>query len=231
MNAHVFIFARGGSKGLPGKNIKLLGGIPLVAHSIRIAKNISAVNKIFVSTDDEGIAEVAWRYGAEVIMRPSELATDTASEWLAWQHAIRYVHGTVGIFDMFISLPATSPLRTVADVEECIASLTVDTDIVVTVQHASRNPYFNMLIRDEGGYSRLFMPDTVSRRQDAPQVYDMTTVAYVARPSYILASSGIFQGRVRSVVVAKEHAIDIDDEFDFRVAEALYRNGSYGLKE
>lgn len=231
MITYVFIFARGGSKGLPGKNIKLLGGIPLVAHSIRVAQSIKAVSRIFVSTDSTDIADAAQKYGAEIIMRPSELASDTAAEWLAWRHAIRYVQEKNGVFDVFVSLPATSPLRTREDVEECIACLDKNIDMVVTVQPAARNPYFNMVVRNEAGDSKLFMQDnTVHRRQDAPQVYDMTTVAYVTRPSYVLASSGIFQGRVRSVVVAKEHAIDIDDQLDFQIAEVLYRDDSHGSK-
>src|SRR5690606_15586002 len=92
MSIYAFIFARGGSKGLPGKNIKPLGGIPLIGHSITLAQQVSGVKKIFVSTDSDEIAAVAESLSVEVIKRPHELASDTASEWLAWQHAIQFLY-------------------------------------------------------------------------------------------------------------------------------------------
>jgi CMP-N-acetylneuraminic acid synthetase len=228
VKVYAFVFARGGSKGLPGKNIRKLGGIPLLGHSIRIAKQIPAVAKVLVSTDAQDIAQVAREYGAEVIERPPHLATDSVAEWLAWKHAIEYVRGRGEQFDVLLSLPATSPLRSVGDVENCLAALDDATDVVITVTTAGRNPYFNMVTRDERGYSSVVMQGKgFVRRQDAPQVYDITTVAYVARPDYVLRSSGLFEGRVKSVIVPKERAADIDDAYDFLVAEALYRDGSH----
>ena len=223
MNVCAFIFARGGSKGLPGKNILPLGGLPLLAHSINMARGLNAVSQIYVSTDSDEIADVARQYSAEVIMRPAELATDTASEWLAWRHAIGSVRAEGISFDTFLSLPATSPLRARIDVERCLVALDERTDIVVTATPASRNPYFNMVSRDGDGNSQLiFSNREISRRQDAPEFFDLTTVAYVARPDFIMSSYGIFSGVVRSVLVPKERSIDIDDAFDFAVAEALW---------
>ncbi len=223
MTVFAFIFARGGSKGLPGKNIKPLGGIPLLAHAIRSAKEAN-VDSVFVSTEDRAIADVARDFDAEVIHRPAALATDTASEWLAWQHAINFLRSQGRNFDVFLSLPATAPLRSVVDVQACLAALDHETDAVVTVSHAARSPYFNMLTRDERGVSKVVLGDAgYNRRQDAPPVYDMTTVAYVSRPDFVLGTTGLFQGCVRSVIVPKERAIDIDDAFDFLIAEALYQ--------
>jgi CMP-N-acetylneuraminic acid synthetase len=222
MSVYAFIFARGNSKGLPGKNIKPLGGVPLLGHSIQIAQQVSAITKIFVSTDSDEIAAVANSYSVEVIRRPEHLASDTAPEWLAWRHAIDYLNGRGEQFDLFVSLPATSPLRSVDDVCKCLAAADESTDIVVTVTAASRSPYFNMLVRDKDGSSQLVCSSSnIHRRQDAPEVYDMTTVAYVARPSFILEKQNIFSGRVKSVVIPKERAVDIDDIFDFRMAEML----------
>lgn len=222
MTVYAFIFARGNSKGLPGKNIKSLGDHPLIAHSIRVAQQVSGIDNIFVSTDSDEIAAVAKAYGATVIKRPAELATDTAPEWLAWRHAINYLQAEGHVFDVFVSLPATSPLRSVEDVEQCLASLDHSTDVVVTVTPASRSPYFNMVVRDAQGGSQLVCTgDNVHRRQDAPAVYDMTTVAYVALPEFILNNECIFSGRVRSVVVPRERAVDIDDIYDFKMAEIL----------
>lgn len=223
MRAFAFIFARGGSKGLPGKNIRQLGGVPLLAHGIRLAQSIDRVDRIFVSTDDADIATVARDHGAEVIDRPPHLATDAAPEWMAWRHAITHVTETLGLhFNTFLSLPATSPLRNQDDVQRCLDALQTDVDMVITVTPSARSPYFNMVSEDADGYAHVVLGDAnFKRRQDVPAVYDMTTVAYVTRPGFVLTHGGLFEGRVKSVVVPKERAVDIDDEFDFRVAQAL----------
>nr|WP_180237267.1 acylneuraminate cytidylyltransferase family protein [Lacimicrobium alkaliphilum] len=225
MTTYAFIFARGGSKGLPGKNIRPLGGIPLITHSIRHAQALTDVTRIYVSTDSDEIADVAIRAGAEVIHRPSALASDTTPEWQAWQHAVEYLQQQDQNFDVFLSLPATSPLRSVDDIKKCLAALDTDTDMVITAAPASRHPCFNMIHRSDDGQSRLVMSNSsVDRRQDAHPVYDMTTVAYVTRPDFIMRNSGIFSGRVKSVLVPRERAIDIDEELDFLFAEALYHH-------
>ncbi|KPF68694.1 acylneuraminate cytidylyltransferase [beta proteobacterium AAP99] len=217
-----FVFARGGSKGLPGKNIKDLGGLPLLAHGIRLAQGMNRVDRVFVSTDDAQIAAVAKQYGAEVIDRPAVLATDTASEWMAWQHAIAHVR-TLGLdFDVFLSLPATSPLRNAQDVGNCLDALQDDVDVVITVTPSARSPYFNMVRTDAAGLAHVVLGTTeFERRQDVPPVYDITTVAYAARPDFILTHERLFEGRVRPVVVPKERAVDIDDDYDFKMAQAL----------
>ena len=217
-----FIFARGGSKGLPGKNIKELGGIPLLAHGIRLAHAMDRVERVYVSTDDSQIAAVARQYGAEVIDRPAALATDTASEWMAWRHAIEHIRSLGLGFDTFLSIPATSPLRNAQDIDNCLDALDADTDVVITVTPAARSPYFNMVSTDAAGLAHVVLGSAeFKRRQDVPPVYDITTVAYVARPDFILSHEGLFAGRVRPVVVPKERAVDIDDEYDFKVAQAL----------
>lgn len=227
MTTYAFIFARGGSKGLPGKNIKELGGIPLIAHSILLAQQLSVIDGVFVSTDCENIATVARNYGADVIMRPPELATDSAPEWLAWQHAIKHMFANGRPFDLFLSLPSTSPLRSAEDVNNCIESLDGETDIVITVTPAARNPYFNMVVRDNLNETRIVLGGggTV-RRQDAPEVFDITTVAYAARTAFILNHDKIFDGRVKSVVIPKCRAVDIDDALDFQFAELLYQHAT-----
>lgn len=217
-----FIFARGGSKGLPGKNIKELGGLPLLAHGIRLAQAMERVERVFVSTDDAQIAAVATQFGAEVIDRPAALASDTASEWMAWQHAINHVRAQGLDFDVFLSLPATSPLRNEQDVGNCLDALQADVDVIITVTPSARSPYFNMISTDIAGLAHIVLGTAqFQRRQDVPPVYDITTVAYVARPDFILTHEGLFEGRVRPVVVPKERAVDIDDAYDFKLAQAL----------
>ncbi len=224
MKTFAFIFARGGSKGLPGKNLLNLGGKPLLAHSIMIAKDIDKISRIFVSTDSQEIAEVGIEYGAEVINRPSELAQDDSPEWSSWLHAINWLEDRDEFFDCFVSLPATAPMRNKSDVIKCIDLLDKQTDIVVTISESSRSPYFNMVKKDRH-YIKLLIDSekSYSRRQDAPQIYDMTTVAYVARPNFIKNNNNIFDGRVKASIVPKKRAVDIDDEIDFKMAELLMK--------
>ena len=219
------ICARGGSKGLPGKNIKPLGGIPLIGRSIQVAKQVSRIDRIIVSTDSEEIAEVAREYGAEVpFMRPEKLAQDNSSEWLVWQHALDFLKkNDSNIIDGLVNLPTTAPLRSVIDVENCLDEYEKgDVDVVITVTDAHRSPYFNMVTNDKDGYSSLVISgNNIVCRQDAPIVYDMTTVAYVIKPKFMQNSMGLFDGRIRSVKIPVERAIDIDTELDFRIAESM----------
>jgi N-acylneuraminate cytidylyltransferase len=203
-----------------------LAGKPLVAYSIETARACKRIETVVVSTDDPTIAAIARKFGAETpFIRPDALATDDSPEWLSWQHAIRHVQAERGKFDVFVSLPPTSPFRSLADVEACLDTLesSPETHIVVTVREASRNPYFSMVQVDDVGFARLAVEPSapIWRRQDAPVVYDLTTVAYVARPDFVLRAGGIFEGRVRTVEVPAERSIDIDTPFDFRLAECL----------
>lgn len=221
-----FIFARGGSKGLPGKNIKMLAGKPLIGHAITIARSMRFIETVIVSTDDPCIAKVAREFGAEVpFIRPAELASDSASEWLAWRHAIEWFEKMRGSFDIFISLPPTSPFRIDKDVLSCVEALDIDctADAVITVREAERNPFFNMVAFGDDGYVHpvISLNKDISRRQDAPAVYDVTTVAYAARPEFIKRSSSLFDGAVRTVLVPAERALDIDTPYDFELAEAI----------
>jgi CMP-N-acetylneuraminic acid synthetase len=226
------IFARGGSKGVPRKNLRSLAGRPLIAHAIETALASQWIDRVVVSTDDAEIAAVARQYGAKVpFLRPQELARDDSPEWLAWQHAIRTLAATEDEpkMEVFVSVPPTSPLRTVEDVDACIeALLASDADIVITVKPAERNPYFNMVVLNQAGYAQLLIPPdrTVQRRQTAPAVYDMTTVAYAARPEFVLMASSIFEGQVKAILVPTERALDIDVELDLQFAEFLLRQSS-----
>lgn len=224
MSIHAFIFARGGSKGLPRKNIKLLAGKPLIVYSIDTAKEVSSIDKIFVSTDDPEIASIAKAAGAIVIDRPSELASDTSSEWLAWRHAIEWVREHYGEFTGFVSLPATSPLRSTSDVESAINRLTEKSaDICISITPANRSPFFNMVkVNPDQLVELVNKSDTaLVRRQDAPKVYDITTVVYATSPDFIMHNNALFEGRVTAIEVPKERAVDIDDIYDFKLAEAI----------
>ena len=223
MRTFAFIFARGGSKGVPGKNKKILSGKPLIAHAIELAQNIEIIKKIFVSTEDGKIAAVAEEFGAELIPRPVELTQDDSPEWLAWRHAVVWVEDKYGSFDIFLSLPTTAPLRNKEDIINCLNALNNHTDIVVSMTESQRNPRFNMVEKQKNGFLKLVIEgDTeYQRRQDVPIAYDLTTVAYVTRPEFIKSSNGIFDGRISGVEIPLERALDIDTEYDFKIAEML----------
>ncbi|MDQ9889803.1 acylneuraminate cytidylyltransferase family protein [Acinetobacter pittii] len=226
MRNFAFIFARGGSKGLPGKNIKPLAGKPLLQYSIDTALASDLIEQVFVSTDDQAIAQVAIDGGAILIERPVELATDQSPEWLSWRHAVEWATEHYGSFDGFVSLPATSPLRSQEDVEAAILKRQAETaDICIAVTPASRSPYFNMVKYNETGFVELVnQPEgEVSRRQDAPKVFDITTVVYATTPEFVLNNYGLFSGKVASIEVPKARAVDIDDIYDFRLAEAIIK--------
>lgn len=227
MNATAFIFARGGSKGLPGKNIRPLGGKPLIAWSIEHALAVKRIDRVIVSTDSEEIAAVARDYGADVpFIRPPELARDDSPEWLAWRHALNYLQENEGFMPrLMVSIPATAPLRLPVDIENCLDEFQKGlAEVVITVTDAHRSPYFNMVKNNPDSTVGLVIPPLsyVTRRQDAPIVYDMATVAYVLRPEFVMTHQSIFDGQVRAVHVPHERAIDIDNLIDFKIAECLF---------
>ncbi len=220
------IFARGGSKGLPGKNVKPLLGKPLIGWAIEQAFAVPRVRRVVVSTDSHEIAEVAVRFKAEVpFLRPAELALDESPEWLAWRHALQFIKDEEDkLPDAMLVVPTTAPLRLAADLENCLDEFEKqDSDVVITVSESHRNPYFNMVAMDSDGTVKLVADNgsSVRRRQDAPRVYDIETVAYVVRPDFVMEKNGLFSGRVRAVIVPKDRAIDIDTIHDFEIAEFL----------
>ena len=232
MKTYAFIFARGGSKGVYKKNIRKLNNKPLIEYSIKVAKEIDEIESIFVSTDDMEIANIAENLGAEIISRPQELAQDESPEWLAWQHAINWVIENKGKFDKFVSLPTTSPLRNANDVFGAINLFEKGVDIVITITETNRSPFFNMVEVNKDKYANLLIKseDIFIRRQDTPKAFDMTTVAYVTSPNFILNNNNIFDGRVKAYVVPNERALDIDTELDFLLAEFLIKGGKDASK-
>jgi N-acylneuraminate cytidylyltransferase len=165
-----FVFARGGSKGVPKKNIRQLVDKPLLGHALSIASQTPEIEQSFVSSDSADIASVAESYGAIVIERPAEFAKDSSPEWLAWRHSIEWVRVRVGDFDRFISLPTTAPMRLVEDVRACLGALDAQTDAVLTMTPSQRSPWFNMVKADNSGCLSILVEaeSRILRRQDAP---------------------------------------------------------------
>ncbi len=231
IGVRAFIFARGGSKGIPDKNLQCVGGRSLIERAVRAAQDCHLVEDIVCSTDSLRIAEAAERAGARVpFLRPDDLASDMSSELDAWRHAIQFFADHEGKLDFrtFVSVPPTAPLRWGSDIARCIRLFDETAcDLVVTGTPARRHPSFNMVLVDDGGRARLVKPtvDPVVRRQDAEPIYDLTTVAYVARPSYVLSCLGLLDGDVRLAEIAAERAVDIDTPLD--LAYANFIEGSF----
>ncbi len=229
MKTVAFIFARGGSKGLPGKNIRPIGGKPMIAWAIEQALAVERIERVIVSTDSYEIATISKQYGAEVpFIRPEQLATDISPELLSWRHALQYLKEDTGSLpEIMVSLPATAPLRSIIDINNCLDEYEKNlSDIVITVTDSHRSPYFNMVSQNSDGTYGLVCPPTsvINRRQDAPVVYDMATVCYVVNSEYIMSHDSIFEGQVRAVHVPIHRAIDVDTLLDFQVAEVLFSN-------
>jgi N-acylneuraminate cytidylyltransferase len=217
---------------LPQKNLRLLGGKPLVVRAVEAALGSRWIDRIVVSTDDEQIAAVARAAGGDVpFLRPAELATDSAPEWKAWQHAFREVQKQPGAapVDLFVSVPATAGLRTSADIDRAIdRAIETGADIVITVTEAPCNPYFSMVVCDDAGYARLFAEGAREciRRQDAPKVYQIIPAVYVVRPEFLLRVDGYFGGRIATVELPRERSVDVDSEFDLQFAEFLLQRAA-----
>lgn len=225
MKTFAFIFARGGSKGIPRKNLQDLGGKPLIGHAVECALALKEVDRVIISTDDEEIASVGKEFGADVpFMRPPELATDQVAEILAWKHAIAETEARYGAFDVIMSVPTTAPLRAPEDLSNVLkAFVPGETDFVIAVTPSRRSPYFNMVTIGEGGFAQLAVEGGLAvNRQEAPAVYDITTVAYASSPEYVLSGRKLFEGRVRAVEVPVERALDIDEPLDLEIARFLY---------
>lgn len=229
-----FVFARGGSKSVPRKNLRLAGGKPLIAWAIECALASRHITRVVVSTDDEEIAAVAEAHGAEVpFMRPAELAGDDAPELLAWRHALtemRRREGDAAPVDPLVSIPTTSPLRAPADVDAAIEEFQRlqaagrAPDMVLSVAEAHRSPYFNMIVDEPDGFVRVFAQQpggSPTRRQDVQTVFDITTCVYVTRAGHVLETDALMNGRVGRVLIPQERALDIDTEHDLEVADLL----------
>jgi N-acylneuraminate cytidylyltransferase len=219
------ICARGGSKGILRKNLRKLGDKPLIGWAIEVARKCPSLSRVIVSTEDQEIAAVAQEFGAEIpFLRPAHLAQDDSPELLTWQHCLETLSTMDGKMPhVLVNIPATSPLRSVEDVEKCVAAMIdKDADLSLTVRQTHANPYFNMVAMENGWAKIAVTPPTpLFRRQDAPAIYEVTTVAYAARATYILQTSELLSGKVTAIVVPTERAVDIDTELDFAFAEFL----------
>ncbi len=217
--------ARGGSKGIPHKNIRPLAGKPLIVYSIETALALAPTRgHIIVSTDDEAIAAVARRAGVDVPwLRPAELATDTAGSREVILHAMDQADAAGVKYDCVVLLQPTSPLRSVADVEACLSLYSPDIDMVVTVKGAACNPYYDCFETDPAtGFLHVSKGDgLITRRQDAPKAWQYNGAVYVINPQSLRAMPlGAMPRRIASPMPARR-SVDLDSLLDWQIAENI----------
>jgi len=221
------ICARGGSKGIKGKNLRPLAGRPLIAHTISQAQDSEMFDSVAVSSDDDAILEVAREWKADhLVRRPAELASDTAPKIPAICHCVESVEERTGvIFEVIVDLDATAPLRSKDDIRGAIALLEESGGAnVVSGMPARRSPYFNQVELGERGRVRLSKPPQkpIARRQDAPKCYDLNASVFVWRREALFSDSDAVIGDDTLLyVMPEERSIDIDTEMDFQFVQFL----------
>lgn len=226
------ISARGGSKGLPNKNIRPILGKPLIAWSIIQALQVPEIEKVVVSTDSDKIASVAHEYGAETpFVRPKELAADNSGKFEVFKHAYKACKKHYQKdFEFFLDLDCTNPLRNTADISAAIdqfkKSKSNGVDGIFSICKARKNPYFNLVEPDKKGalkISKQFQGRSITRRQDAPPVFEHVASIYVLSTEYLLRSKSLLEGNVQGYDIGQEKSFDIDSELDFKIIEFLMR--------
>jgi CMP-N,N'-diacetyllegionaminic acid synthase len=224
--------ARGGSKGLPGKNIRTFAGLPLIAHSISLARLCPEIDRCIVSTDSEQIASVAREHGGEVpFLRPAELSQDTTPTWPVLQHALREMEAREKMhFETLLLLDPTSPGRLPEDVTRALGMLEADPHAVGVV--AVSEPHFNprwTCVEDRDGYMVQSFPSgqTYLRRQDVPRTYRINALLYLWRRDHVLTETEhcMHTKPHLMLLVQEERAVHIDGHHDFRIAELMVREG------
>jgi CMP-N-acetylneuraminic acid synthetase len=217
------ITARGGSKRLPSKNTTPMGGKPLITWSIEAAKKSRYIDTVMVSTDDDNIAQVALKNGAEVpFMRPKELASDTATSLEVVFHVIDYLKQKKEDYKYLVLLQPTSPLRTYEDIENAIERLTISTKAVVSVCETEHSPLWSNTLPDDLSMAK-FIRDEVKniRSQDLPKYYRLNGALYLAEIDFLIENKGFFGEQTKAYIMPISRSIDIDTEIDFILAGIL----------
>jgi len=222
------ICARAGSKGVKGKNIRYLLKKPLLVYSIEQAKRTNLFDYIAVSSDSNEILSIAEEWGVDfLIKRPIGLATDEAAKIPAIQHCVQQVEELVQQkYDIIVDLDVTSPLRNTEDIQNVVQILEEkQCSNVITGAPSRRSPYFNMVEVDKNGVVTLCKghADTIVRRQDAPNCYDMNASIYGWQREALFKENSLFHHDTVLYIMPEERSVDIDSELDFRIVEYLLK--------
>ncbi|DAB27736.1 MAG: flagellar modification protein B [Sulfurimonas sp. RIFOXYD12_FULL_33_39] len=225
------ICARGGSKGVKNKNIRLINSKPLIAYTIEQAKESKLFEHVVISTDSDEIADISKKYGAEVFFkRDARMASDTAGKLEVIRDAfMRSEEHYKEQFDYLIDLDATAPLRSVKDIIDSFKQfLDNNNDNLITAMPSRRSPYFNLIEQDDTG--RIFvskkLQNSILRRQDSPKTYDMNASIYIWKRDTILHKESVFLEKTGLYVMPEERSIDIDSELDFKFVEFIMGQNS-----
>lgn len=225
MKPLVIIPARGGSKGLPGKNIKLLGGKPLIHYTIEAAQEVVANELICVTTDDAEIKACAERAGVRIpFIRPAELASDTSGTYEVLLHALSYYENKGYSPDIVILLQPTSPFRTSYHIKKAVELYSSAIDMVVSVKETRANPYYVLFEENENGHLEKSKEGSFMRRQDCPPVYELNGAIYVMNSESLQKQHYIDFKRIVKYLMDDISSIDIDTMVDWKLAEFYQDN-------
>lgn len=231
MNYLVIIPARGGSKGVPGKNIRLLNGKPLIQYTIEAAQEVFPNDSICVSTDSHEIKSCVEKIGLNVpFMRPLELATDEAGSFEVLQHALRFYNQKGYNPETIILLQPTSPLRIGNHIKEAIKLYEsyIDIDMLVSVCETKSNPYFSLFEENADGLLIKSKESNFTRRQDCPKVWEYNGAIYIISVDSLRIYSSLAFPNVKKYVMSEAESVDIDSEMDFHLAELIIKNFNKG---
>jgi N-acylneuraminate cytidylyltransferase len=218
----VVIPARGGSKGVPGKNIKELGGKPLIQYTIDAAKQIVPDYQIIVSTDSEEIKNIVEKLGLRVpFLRPADLATDKAGSYEVLLHALNFYEKQIKETDKILLLQPTSPFRTAEHIKGALKLYTEDLDMIVSVKETSSNPYY--VLREENGDGFLVKSKEGNfiRRQDCPKVWELNGAIYIINTRSLKSKQISEFTKVKKYVMDEVSSHDIDTEMDWKLAKVI----------
>ena len=224
-----FIPARGGSKGVPGKNIKILAGKPLLAYTTEVALRAKSLDKVLLSTDDEKIAELGIKLGVEVpFIRPAELALDSTPTLPVVQHALEFLKKSGEEYDAVCILQATNPLRKAEDIDACVKMFEVGNfDCVFSTSEIplDHNPYWAFIENDEGLlHLATGGTEPITRRQLLPKAFKREGSIYVTRSKTILENNSLYGEKVGGYLLDLPVSINIDTMEDWKRAEEYYKN-------
>jgi len=222
MRVLVVIPARGGSKGVPRKNIKLLGGKPLIQYTIEAAREVFPDDVICVSTDDDEIKRTVEQIGLHVpFIRPKELANDSTGTYEVLLHAINFYKRNGYDYDVLVLLQPTSPFRTSQQIRDSLNLFTHDIDMIVSVKEAKSNPYFTLFEENDHGYLLICKEGNFVRRQDCPRVYEMNGAIYIIKIHSLIENPINKLKKRKKYLMDEISSHDIDTIFDWYIAEHI----------
>jgi len=225
LEPYIIIPARGGSKGIPRKNIRLLNGIPLIVYTIEAAQAITTNNHIIISTDSEEIKRVAESLGLTVpFLRPAHLATDEATSYEVIMHVVNDLENSGISPNPIILLQPTSPFRNGTHIKGALSLFSEDIDMVVSVNETKSNPYYTLFEENLDGFLQKSKEGNFTRRQDCPKVWEFNGAIYVLNLNSLKSGSMSDFKKVKKYEMTEETSLDIDTELDWIIAETIIKS-------